>query len=355
MFKRIALTAGIAVFTCTSLFADFSYEQTTKITGGLMKSMSFLSKQLREPMKSAVSVKGNRMAMTSAGMSATIIDIDKETMTEVNFEKKTYAVVTFAQMMQALKEMDAKMKSEKGAKQVDMQMKPSVKETGQTRNINGVNARQMILTVDFEGTNPETNQRGVFMSFVADTWLAPAVPGYDEVRSFHERMASKLGWMPGLNPMAGGAETSRAMAEAYKEFAKMNGIPVLQVSKMGTGGAVPQGEAGQQQAAQPQQQQQADTPKPSVGGALGRIGGRFGGLGGLGRRKNQEEAQQQQQQQQQPAQQQQASAGGPPTLMELTTELSGFSAGPVADSAFEIPAGFKQVESETVKAIGRGR
>jgi hypothetical protein len=72
-------------------------------------------------------------------------------------------------------------------------------------------------------------------------------------------------------------------------------------------------------------------------------------LGGLGRRRQQEE----QQQQQQPAQQQQA--GGPPSLMELTTELSGFSAGAVADSTFEVPAGFKQVESETVKAINRGR
>ncbi len=353
MFKRIALTAGIAVFTCTSLFADFSYEQTTKITGGVMKSMAFLSKQLREPMKSTISVKGNRMATTMPGMSANIIDLDKETMTEVNFQKKTYSVITFAQMMQALKEMDAKMKSEKGAQQVDMTFKPSVKETGQTRDINGVSARQMIVTIDFEGTNPETKQRGVFMSFVADTWIAPAVSGYNEVQSFQERMAAKLAWMPGLTPMAGGAETSRAMAEAYKEFAKMNGIPMLQVCKMGMGGAMPQGEAGQQQAAQPQQQQQVEAPKPSVGGALGKLGGRFGGFGGLGRRKNQEEAQPQQQQQ--PAQQQQASAGGPPSLMEMTTELSGFSAGPVADSAFEIPAGFKQVDSETVKAIGRGR
>ncbi len=156
-----------------------------------------------------------------------------------------------------------------------------------------------------------------------------------------------------MSPMAGGAETSRAMAEAYKEFAKMDGVPVLQLSKMAMGGAMP----NQPQAeGQPAQQQQAEAPKPGIGGALGRLGGgRFGGLGGLGRRKKQEEPQQEQAQaqSQQPAQPQQA--GGAPSLMELTTELSGFSASAVADSTFEVPAGFKQVESETVKAINRGR
>jgi carbon monoxide dehydrogenase subunit G len=349
MFKRIALAAVLAVFACTSVYADFSYEQTTKITGGLMKSMSFLSKQLREPVRTTVSVKGDRMAMTVEGTSANVIDLSKETITEINFQKKTYSVITFAQMAEALKAMDARLKSEKGDKQVDIQMKPSVKETGQTRNINGMSAREVLVTIDFEGTNPDTKERGVFMSFVADTWVAPAVPGYNEVRSFHERMAQKLAWMPGMTAFAGGAETSRGMAEAYKEFAKMDGVPVLQVSKMGMGGAMPQGEAGQQQA-QPQQKQ-AEAPKPSIGGALGRLGGgRLGGLGGLGRRR------QEQSQEEAPAQQPEGQqAGGAPSLMELTTELSKFSTGALADSTFEVPAGFKQVDSETLKAVTRGR
>ncbi len=357
MFKRIALAAVVAVFAGTSLYADFSYEQTTKITGGLMKSMSFLSKQLREPIRTTVSVKGDRMAMTVPGTSANIIDLSRETITEVNFQKKTYSVITFAQMAEALKAMDTKMKSEKGDKQVDIRMKPSVKETGQTRNINGMTAREVMVTIDFEGANPETKERGVFMSFLADTWLAPAVAGYSEVRSFHERMAQKLAWMPGMSAFAGGAETSRGMAEAYKEFAKMDGIPVLQISKMGMGGAMPQGEAGQQQAAQPQQEQQAEAPKPSIGGALGRLGrGRLGGLGGLGRRRNDQQQEEAPAQTQAPAQQNQGQqAGGPPSLMELTTELSGFSTGAVADSTFEVPSGFKQVESETLKAVSRGR
>jgi hypothetical protein len=39
--------------------------------------------------------------------------------------------------------------------------------------------------------------------------------------------------------------------------------------------------------------------------------------------------------------------------MEMTTELSGFSSAPVDPSKFEVPAGFKQVESEMMKAMRR--
>lgn len=347
MFRPIPLSVALTLFFSASLLADFSYEQSTRITGGLLQKMSFLSKQLREPVRTAISVKGDRMAMVVQGTSANIIDLSKETITEIDFRKKTYAVVTFAQMAQALKEAEARLKSEKGDKQMDIQMKPSVKETGQTRDINGVAARQFVVTIEFEGTNPDTKERGVFMTFISDTWVGPAVTGYSEVKSFYERMAQKLAWMPGMVPMAGGAETSRAMAAAYQEFAKMDGVPLLQVSKMAMGPAADaqSGQPAAAQPAQPQQQQQAEAPK-GIGGALGRLGG---GRFGLGRRRQQEEqpAQQQQQQQQQP--------GGPPSMMELTTELSGFSANAVADSTFEVPAGFRQVDSETVKAIKRGR
>ncbi len=40
------------------------------------------------------------------------------------------------------------------------------------------------------------------------------------------------------------------------------------------------------------------------------------------------------------------------TLMEMTTTLTGFSAGPADTSKFEVPGSYKQVESPTAK---RGR
>jgi hypothetical protein len=41
------------------------------------------------------------------------------------------------------------------------------------------------------------------------------------------------------------------------------------------------------------------------------------------------------------------------SLLEMTTELSGFSTTPADPSRFEVPAGFRQVESDAVKALRR--
>ena len=54
----VAVAAGM-------LLADFSYEQTSKITGGaiagMMKVVGAFSRQAREPIRSTVAVKGDRM------------------------------------------------------------------------------------------------------------------------------------------------------------------------------------------------------------------------------------------------------------------------------------------------------
>ncbi len=39
--------------------------------------------------------------------------------------------------------------------------------------------------------------------------------------------------------------------------------------------------------------------------------------------------------------------------MEMTTELTGFSSAPVDASRFQVPAGFKQVDSDMLKGMQR--
>jgi carbon monoxide dehydrogenase subunit G len=341
MFKRIVLIAGVAVVTGGSLLADFTYEQTTKITGGAMMSMvkiaGVFSRQLREPMRSTIMVKGNRMAQVMED-TANIIDLDRETITEVNFKKKTYSVITFAQMADALKQLDAKLKSDKGGQQMDISIKPSVKNTGQTRDINGMSTHEAMLTMEFEGTDQKTQKRGTFMVMVSDMWLARDIAGYQEVQQFYQRMSQKLAWAPGGNLFMQSPQASKGMAEMMKELSKINGVPVYQVTKMNMGEATPD---MTQSAPPPQQQAQPAEEEKPKGGALGRLGGRLGGLGGFGRKKEE------------PAQEQAQQPSGPTSLMETTTELSGFSAGPVDGSKLDIPAGFKQVDSETLKNMNR--
>jgi hypothetical protein len=120
------------------------------------------------------------------------------------------------------------------------------------------------------------------------------------------------------------------MAEVYKEVSKLDGMPVLQNVKMSAEGQPPSQSQGETQG----QAQAPQAPPTSVGSALGSaLGGRFG----LGRRKKKDDTDQTAAP---------ATQGTPGSLLEMTTELSNFSAAPVDASRFEVPAGFKQVESE---------
>jgi hypothetical protein len=357
MSRRIAVLTALAALGAGCLWADFSYEQTSRMTGGMMagvmKIAGAFSKQAREPMRYTVLVKGNRMATLHTG-SGQVIDLDKETITDIDFERRTYSVITFAQMAEALKQLEAKMKSEKGEEQADISVKASVKETGQSKPISGVNAREVVLTLEMEGTDQKSGQRGVFMVVTADMWLGQHA-GYSEVRDFYHRMAQKLNWTPGSGMIAQGQSgIMRGMADLQREAAKLEGVPVYQVTKFNMqGAAVPEGQQPPpepQRAPQPQAQPQET---PSVGGALGRLGGRLGGLGGLARRRKSEpEAAPPPQAAPQTAQTPQA-GGAAPVMMEITSELTSFSTSAIDPAKFEVPAGFKQVESQTLRGMRR--
>lgn len=341
--RRIALVLAAGLLSGAGLLADFSYEQTSKMTGGamlgMMKVAGAFSKQMREPMKTSVMVKGDRMVNISP-MSAQIIDLAKETMTHIDFQKKTYSVLTFAQFTEAMNQLNTKIRDDKGGEVTEITVKPSVKETGQKRMVAGLDARQVILTMEMEGTDKKTGKTSTFMTMTSDMWLASGVAGYEEVRNFYQRMAQKMNWAPSMGLMSP-AGSQKGMAEMIKEMSKLDGVPVYQVITMGGAGMQP----GEQGAAQQRpQQQQTEAEKPSVGSALGKLSG----FGGFGRKKKQPE--------EQPAAAQQSDASqdaghqaAPGALMEMTTELSGFSSSAVDGSKFEIPAGFKQVESEMLK------
>jgi hypothetical protein len=376
MIGRVNMIAVGVALAVAPLAADFSYEQTTKITGGAMagamRMVGAFSKQAREPMKHTVMVKGDRMVTLSAD-SASITDLGKETITEVNFKNRTYSVITFAQMQQAMAALQEKLKSQKGAEQADVNFKASVKDTGQTKVISGLNVKEMILIMEMEVKDRQSSQGGA-MEVVTDMWLTPSIQGYDEVRNFHRRMAEKMAFgAPGMGgAMAQQPGMMKGMAEVAKEAAKLDGVPVLQITRMGSSAQAMADFSTAGQAAQPGQQQQTPAVRDAagnaagsaagnaaagaIGGRLGRAGGLAGGLGGLRRAKKQEPPPEQAPPppQQQEAAPQQAQ-GGPPAgiLMETTTELSGFSSAPADPSKFDVPAGFKQIEAEMLKQTRR--
>ena len=358
MLRNTLLCAALAAMSVSSLYGDFRYDESARITGGMMAGMmkvaGVFSKQAREPINSTVAVQGNRMVRKYAD-HAEVIDLDAETMTEINFPRKTYSVTTFAEMRQAMEEAFKKANSS-GEKQPEVNFKVSVKETGQSKTVAGFPAREAILTLEMESTDPESGRKGS-MLVTSDMWLASKMAGYDEVAGFMRRFAEKMNFVPGGGMFMANPQIARGMAGLMKESGKLDGVPVLQVVTMGfKGEGQPEG-TGQASAAPQAQPAPRPEPKaeaPSVGGALGgALGGRLGRLGGLGRRKPKEEPKQEQPAPEPQAQQSAQPQGGPvaASLIEMTTEMSGFSNAGVDPAQFQVPAGFKKVESERLKRM----
>lgn len=334
------LLIALVIFTGATAKADFTYTQTTQITGGslynLMRMAGRFSKSAREPIATTHIVKGNRMASITRD-EVTIIDLDKGTITTIDNAKKQYSVVTFAQMKQAMEEAMAKAQARKGNESsAEMKFDISAKATGKTKTVNGLNAKEMQILMETQATTDKGDTGSMFIG--TDTWLAN-VPGYDEVKQFQRKMGQKMGYLFGSGMAGVGMaqpQSLQGFAKVSEEMAKVEGVPVEQFTKMGPTADGVKGEA----APPPPESQQkgpgvgAAATGAAVSGALGRIG-----IGGFGRKKNDAPKEAPEAADQQPA----------GNLMEMTTELSAFSSGPADASKFEVPAGYKQVDNPMVR------
>lgn len=336
--------------------ADFSYQETTRIIGGSMtRMMRFIpgGGKALEPRTSAVYVKGNRMA-TVGPETASIIDIDKETITEVNFEKKTYSVVTFQEMRDIMAQMQQAL-SQAGnqQQQPQMNMKVDVKFTGLTKHISGLNTREYLMTILMEAPQQQSGQPGMpgaLTSLESNLWMAQEVPGYNQMIEFHKRMAEKAFTPEMLNSMASQIRGSSAAFKAMADkLSTLSGTPVFTVTRMkgvgmmgGPGGPGGPPSGGGQESAGNQ-----DGQAPRIGGMAGAA------LGGLMRRRAQQK-EQPAETASQPASAP-ASGSGDGVLMETSSEKSAFSTDSVDSSKLDVPAGFKQVESELKKSAERMR
>lgn len=330
--------------------ADFTYQETTQMTGGMMmgtmQALGPLARGAREPIISTHLLKANRMATITKDRT-TVIDLDKETITMIDGARKTFSVMTFAEMKQALEDAAKRMQGRQ-KDDTQTQFKISANATGQTKSVQGLSAKEMVIHLAIEGKNSGGDSGA--MEMTTDAWYAP-VPGYEEVKAFHLKMAEKLGSMfgSGMQQMAqmmsaqgGRANMNEGMEQVARELAKIDGVPVESLVKMGMSGMSAGGD-GSSAASAPPRAEPAE--RPSAAGALaGAALGRFGGFG----RKKKEEPRQEQPQSGAPAPQ--AASG---TLMEMTMTLTSFSSGSVDESKFDVPAGFKQVEPEMRRA-GRG-
>lgn len=381
MIRRTVILAGFALGCATLAFGDFQYQQTTKITGGSLMSMmrmmgrfSGQAKQALDPVTQAVYLKGNRMAEVGKD-STQIIDLDQETITHIDHAKREYYVMTFEQMKKAMedsaKQMEQKMKERpvetaqpagQTADRPEVTFHAKVRDGGQSKQFSGLDTKLTILTLEMEAKDKESGQKGA-MAVTADMWLAPEIPGYGAVREFHRKMAVKMGMMmaPGMAQMAGMQSSMfKGFGDLAKESSKLKGVPIFQVTRMGaTADGQPLPPASEAplppskdpdfnlgQAAGDAATQSATQQALGRLGGIGKLGGLGGGLGGFGKKKKQEP----------PPEQPVSSPSQAATasvLMEMETEISGFSSGAVDASSVAVPSGYKQIERPDPPRRGR--
>lgn len=338
---RTFFAAIVLVTSCAGLRADFSYQESTQMTGGALVSILRLggpfTRKAREPIVSTVLIKGNRMA-TLGKENSTIIDLDKETITEINLSKKNYSVITFAQMRQAMDDAMAKAQAQQQKRKaepqgsqpnVDAKFKVSAKATGKTKSVQNLTAKEMVITMDLEGTDKDTGQSGS-LTVINDAWMAN-VPGYEQVKAFHQKMAQKLAreFQPELSRMAmSDPRMMQGMAESAKELSKVSGVPVETVMKMGSGITVDTTDSN------------SEKQGPSVRDAI------TSGLP-FGRKKKDPEPEPKPAGK--PGAKNDPKDSGAALLLQMTTDMSEFSTGAVDGSKFEVPSGFKQIDSDLVK------
>lgn len=338
----LALAACLAVASTQALRADVRSDQKTKfqLAGALGKVVNFFGgKAARDGVTSTVALKGDRMMTTTGDSGGQIIDLAEEKVYNLDLKKKSYTVVTFAQLRQQMEESrkraqeeaaknpeaDKPAQRDPNAKEVEVDF--DVKNTGEKKDINGFATTQSIMTITVREKG-KTLQQGGGMVLTSDIWLTPSIPAMKEVADFHMKYAQKL-----YGPMIEGA-SPQDMASAMAMYPQMK--PALE--RMATEGRKLQGTAilttttvdavqsAEQMAAS---QSSAGDAKSSGGSAPTSVGGLIGGFGRRMAKKKEDEP---------------AAAAGPKdraTVLTTTNETLKLST-TVADAEVAIPAGFKE-------------
>src|SRR5262245_24837568 len=309
--KTLSLCISAALMTPICLRADLRYEETTEMKGGIMESLGkfagmFGAKGLTKTTTSTF-LKGDRMRKDQLDgtelTSSEIIQLDREQIVKLDHKKKTYTVLTFAEMKAQMEQAIAKAKAtpppqSQPAPQADqkpdvkVEPKINVKDTGETKVINGFNTRRVLMTVELEGEDQKTKDKGA-MGADTELWLTKDVSGFDEQNTFYMKYAKamaspelvkSMGASPGMGQDPRMAESAQAMR---KKMESLDGLAILTIMSFNVSGTPSEETKNQKtQTDSTQKKSNQDRPPENMTEAIGKA---LGGFGGFGRKKKKEE------------------------------------------------------------------
>ena len=210
----------------------------------------FGGKAAKEGVVSTNAVKGNRK-VTLTDTTGRIVDLSEEKVYELDLKKKTYTVVTFAELRQQLKdaqekaqrdaekaakEESGKEKAPEGKKAPEMEVDFDLKETGQKKSIAGYDAREVVMTITVREKGRKLEDGGGLV-VTSDMWLGPEIPAMKELGEFELRYwkaiapetagvsAEQMAAVVAMYPMV-----KQGMDRLNREKVNMKGTPLANVT-----------------------------------------------------------------------------------------------------------------------------
>jgi len=244
-YIRFAVCVLAAALAVPVLHADVKTREKSLVKfegmlGGAVRM--FGGSAAKDGITSTVAIKGDRMARIN-DQSGEIIDLHEQKVYHLDMKKKSYSVITFAQMREQMekaradaekraKEMkpEEKQQMEEAGKQLEFDY--DVKQTGQHKNLLGYDTHEVVMTVTAREKGKTLEEGGGFV-MTTTMWMAPKIAALDEVMQFQlryfkavygesfamdmQQMASMLAMYPSFKTMA---------EKAQAESGKMQGTPV---------------------------------------------------------------------------------------------------------------------------------
>jgi hypothetical protein len=203
--KRILSTAALALVMATATapaYADVKKEERNHVSfSGMLGRMAnfFGGKSAKEGVISSVAVSGDRKMTINGENTGQIVDLREEKIYDLDLRRKTYKVTTFEELRRQMREAEAKAR-ENASRQPkeeqpqnqgkEMEIDFDIKNTGQTKAINGFDTRQVIATITVREKGKKLEESGGLVMTV-DSWLTKAV-SLKEIADFERRYYEKL-------------------------------------------------------------------------------------------------------------------------------------------------------------------
>lgn len=191
------------------------------------------------------------------GNTTSIVRLDEERIINVDYEKKRYTEVTFAEMRlqteQALQQMEEMRESEEheqtgstalpvteqNCEWTDATVETS--QSGEKQKIAGLKAEQSVITATQTCRDPETG-KACNLTWTLEQWLAPTAPGGDEVQAFWKNYARKLGFdelvgqagMPSMTQLL--SQYQQGWEEIENQSGELQGYPLRTIMQLEVGG-----------------------------------------------------------------------------------------------------------------------